>query len=719
MDGFSTLAAAIGLLETTRKVIVIVKNIRHARDQAEVLCTELQRLDSNLQAVRSLATSKHSHKFSQTSVLTTGARSCNGKLKALLRDLEKVQDSKVERLKWAFKKEHYRELLQEMRAFSHILHFAVSLDSIKLLAQSAEDAMKALQLQSQNLGVLMTLDDTAKRIESKVDENFAEWKTSEALRRRDKVTSSIDDYLRSLGDKNQERRHNKIRQARCEHTGSWFFNDSTFKRWLNSSDSSNVDRYAIDGLGGLEPRSSINNSPLGETHTTLPACERVFLCQGSPGSGKSTLASLVIDVLRDLSEISKDGTDCTLYYYFDYNDEQSHVELHLILYFLRQMVQTTDTTQNEIPQIVARLENAFSISSEPKPEHVRSVLYDMLHAHNFSNIVLDALDELHIPSRRAVYPFLSSLASMSNVKIFVTSRYTSDLEHVFPHSIPYDFRAPNADIRQYLRDEIAKETRFDANAIDDEMQRDIVARILDIASGMFLLAKLLLQSVLDGVTPGDRRDALRTMPEDLPSFFEKTLERIWKQPPQMKTIAENTLLWILEAKIPLGADQVQEALSIDLKGRSLSSEYRPHLNTILKCCQGFVRLGVYDRLIFIHKAVYDYLKEHMATELKSRIAQLTMTYIKDLAFCQGPVKDPESYEGKYPFLAYLSRYWMIHLKEGLKYDFSCWKDLFEQYRPHISFMYQYNRWNQGYNKNYFAIDEAWSLTHLLVACQVC
>ena len=715
MDIFSTIGAAVQLIETVKKVIAIINTIRHARNRADELCLELQQLDSNLQAVRDLLATKDRLNFHQTSILVSGAACCDSKLKNLLGDLEMVQTSKRERSKWALKDERYHDMLQNIRAFSNTLHFAISFDSICLLTKSAEEAEEAFRIQEQSLHVLRSSHLITTRIEHKVDEGIIQWKASEALRRREKLLALIDDRLRMSGSTSQEYRHDKFRQSRSKRTGLWFLMEPKFMRWTRSNTRLNVEVPHSRNFGNMEVARDANQYELEDMHVSASLADAIFLCQGPPGSGKSTLASLVVDSL--CTSHNEEIGHC-VYYYFDYNDEQDQLGLDLVLCFLRQIVQGSMTTDFQLPYTINQLEKEFLEPRGVKIESVCSFLHDIIRAHDVFYIVLDALDEIHTSNRSVILSLLSDLAKISSVKIFATSRQASDLGSLFLSSTAFEFRALDTDIQYYLRDEIAKANLSESHPIDEKLKDDIIAHILKIANGMFLLAKLSLKCVLDGASPGARRDALRKMPRDLPSYFEKTLNRIWNQPPDRRVIAANTLFWIIHLRMLPSVEQMRDALSIDLEGqRQLSHDYRPTLATILGCCHGFVRVGADDRLLFTHKAVHDFLCETMTFDRKLHLARLTIRYIQDPAFNGGPVSNPESYRREYPFLDCLALRWIRLLKDGLKDGGDDWSELF-QTKPNLAFMYQYSYWRRGYNERYCAIEEARSVTPLMLACKV-
>ena len=717
MSGLEVFGAVVAAADTIDKVIKLVNTIRHAQDQAEVLSSELKSLNVNLQALRRLSANGVPH-FDQTSVLAVGADACDRKAQEILRELEGVQKSKREQLKWPFRKDHCEDLLKELRAFSNILHFAISLDTINLLTKSTEEVKKSLKLQVESLGILTEINDAVRRVEHKVEQGFAEVEKAEASRRRDKILSSIDDRLRSLGNTKQDLRHSDISDSRNGRTGSWFLDDSTFKQWLGVNESRDSSQFASNILSN---EHALNHAD-GRSHTysvipTQPP-NNVFLCQGPPGSGKSTLASLVIE---HVAETVTDTPSSMVYYYINYSDKQDHLVLNLVLCFLRQMLQNLSSAASQTMQTQDRLASVLSESSIPKPGVLTSILQQMVQAHSTFYVVLDALDELHLSSQPSVFEFLSDFASQPNVKMFVTTRHTGDLGRVFPSSTAFDFEAAGADIRQYIQDKVVQHNRFAFNPVDDTLKSDMMWQIVSTARGMFLLAKLLLESVLNSVSATTRRETLEKMPKfkDLDSFLEETLDRIREQPNSDRTaIAIDAFLWILHAVRLPRVDDMREALSMSLSDKPLSFENWPQLDLIIDCCQGLVHVGPGGRLLMIHKSVYDYLKGHTPDDWKHRRARLTLQYVKDPAFSKGPTSDLELYQKEHPFLNSLVHGWVTYLEQAYKADWSVWSDLFFQHRPNVSFMYQYNRWHQRYKHQYFDVEEAKSVTPLILICTV-
>ncbi|KAJ7487929.1 hypothetical protein FB451DRAFT_1390903 [Mycena latifolia] len=156
-------------------------------------------------------------------------------------------------------------------------------------------------------------------------------------------------------------------------------------------------------------------------------------------------------------------------------------------------------------------------------------------------IIVDALDE-YPEDRRSI--LLESLA-----KIEPTSWRFAQLED---------------DIRCYVEKQIQRSVRLSRHLtarpeIKDEIEKKFVRNV----DGMFLLAKLHMDSLATKSTIRALRDALDNMPKDLEHTYDEAMERIDLQSEEDIKIARLVLSWISNPKRPLSLRELQEALAME------------------------------------------------------------------------------------------------------------------------------------------------------------
>lgn len=260
MDPVSAAAGIAGLITATGSLLEFasryVTGVRHAKDHAQSLIDELNVLQRLLQKLDATGRRPGTPCFGDSSVLHCNSKVLGVKFEALRKRLESTSQSKARRLIWPIERHDHVETIAQIRAFSRLIHFALSVDTGSLLASSSSQTIKLLAQQTESLRVLDTIGNRMDRLEQAIEGQTVMLQNM----RLDGERQSLLDWL---ADDVQEKLHDHIKRGRVPGTGQWLLDHQKFMQWAQ--------------------------------HETGP---NVLWCPGDMGSGKTNLCSIAIDELR-------------------------------------------------------------------------------------------------------------------------------------------------------------------------------------------------------------------------------------------------------------------------------------------------------------------------------------------------------------------------------------------------------------------------------------
>jgi hypothetical protein len=142
---------------------------------------------------------------------------------------------------------------------------------------------------------------------------------------------------------------------------------------------------------------------------------------------------------------------------------------------------------------------------------------------------IDGLDEYEGKPDNII-KLIDLLKISSNVKICVSSRSWNEFEDAFGRDNPwklYMHDLTDRDIRNFVRDNLETDVRFQQLREHDERCPDFIQEIVDTSRGVFLWVFLVVRSLLEGLTNADRivdlERRFRELPTDLDEFFKRML----------------------------------------------------------------------------------------------------------------------------------------------------------------------------------------------------
>ncbi|KAJ6563734.1 hypothetical protein DFH09DRAFT_479120 [Mycena vulgaris] len=350
---------------------------------------------------------------------------------------------------------------------------------------------------------------------------------------------------------------------------------------------------------------------------------RTLWCRGMPGAGKTVLASIAVDDLR--ATLENVGVAVI---YLNHKETEVQSLSNLLAGIWRQLV-----FKKAISSSVHRLhEEHREPRTRPSREETRDVLCSAVVEYSKVFIIVDALDEYPEQQRGSLLHSLSSLGS--TVNLMVTSRPHIAVNYLFRTLETLEIRAAEDDIRKHLNAEILRSSRL-LRHIENQpnLREEIVITIVRRSDGMFLLAKLHIDSLTTKHTVKAVRAALTNMPTDLDSTYDEVVDRINRQSEDDKMLAWRTLSWVTNAKRPLRPSELRQALAVEPGTRELDPDNRLDMDTILSVCAGLVVINEADKRVrLIHYTMQTYLDSVHARDFPRAQTDITMTCITYLSF---------------------------------------------------------------------------------------
>lgn len=206
---------------------------------------------------------------------------------------------------------------------------------------------------------------------------------------------------------------------------------------------------------------------------------------------------------------------------------------------------------------------------------------------------------------------------------------------------------------------------------DNNIKDKITEVIIRVAEGMFLVAKLLMDSLKTKATPKAVRNALDILPTTLDDIYEDTLRRIKFQCEDDANIAMKILSWVVHCRRPLAVDELIYALAVCPDDNDLDVEELLEEDYVFQVTAGLL-VSDHTRCIrLVHYTTQKYFernKDRWFPGARIDIANTILTYLnfESLAEpCQGSDEDEEldARLQKYPFLVYASQHWGDYARE--------------------------------------------------------
>ncbi|PTB55273.1 hypothetical protein M431DRAFT_554495, partial [Trichoderma harzianum CBS 226.95] len=339
---------------------------------------------------------------------------------------------------------------------------------------------------------------------------------------------------------------------------------------------------------------------------------------------------------------------------------------------LRNLLKQLAQKRPSLPACVSALyKQGIDQGTSPSLEAISLALQTVVGDYSKVFIIVDALDESPNASRNRFLAEILNLRHKLTVNIFATSRHNTDIASWFEGGAFIEIYAQEEDIREYLSGNMHLLPDFVRN--DERLKNEIEKTIVSSVQGMFLLAKLHLNSLIGKFTIKDVRNALEklsTRSDACDHAYEDAMKRIDSQDAGRKDLARRALSFIVYAKRKISAVELQHALAVENERHELDSQNLASIENIILVCAGLVTLDHETGIIrLVHYTAQDYFERTQASWFPSAERAITkscVTYLSfsvfDSGFCSTDV-DFEHRLSSNPFYNYAAHNWGHHAQK--------------------------------------------------------
>ncbi|KAK0120227.1 hypothetical protein ONS95_011633 [Cadophora gregata] len=467
--------------------------------------------------------------------------------------------------------------------------------------------------------------------------------------------------LQILGDINARKWQDSNIRLRQPGTGIWFTNGAELKEWLSRERS----KLWINGI---------------------------------PGAGKTVLMSSTIQKIE--SELKT--TEALAFFYCDYKDSSTHSASTILGCLARQLIMRLEDCFDDLTSFYEEHITPDRSIRTPSPEECCKLISKLSTRFETVMLVVDGLDEI-TDGRAEVTRLLASLqASSSSIKALFSSRPEIDIGHVLQDFQTISIAAQSSDIRLYIASEIERRTTDMRLEIGDpNLKEHIMKTIAERCDGMFRWVSCPMDYLCECSNDRDRRDALRKLPPDLPSSYERILERVNRSTKENQTLVREALHWITyghdadvgvadvgvaDVGVALTNTDLLQALAVRQGDTTFDSRQITTEKQLLYWCSSLVRKNPISGLLELaHFTVEEFLQSidpvgspgFAQYQLSGDHSIMARTCIRVLGFEEfdgatfpyvpGKAHDTDSIDlfcAKYPFLKYAALIWPYHVHKS-------------------------------------------------------
>ncbi|RYP64079.1 hypothetical protein DL771_008938 [Monosporascus sp. 5C6A] len=358
------------------------------------------------------------------------------------------------------------------------------------------------------------------------------------------------------------------------------------------------------------------------------------------------------------------------YIYFSFSRREEPTLEHFLASLLRQLVQ-------EQPSLPAYLTDLYHHHRKKGTRLTRGELSTAMRSalapYQRAFIVVDALDEcatIH-GRRKEILSEIFQLQVGFGVNIYATSRMMDDIGSQFEAqgAINLPIYAADRDMQTYLN---GKMLLHDEDIFDAEFRGIVTSKVIEVTEGMFLLAELHMNALIGLPTRGDIRHALDDLtkgPEGLDTTYQLAMERVQSQGHGLEQLAKRLLAWIVHARRPLSAAELQHALATKVDAETINKEFLPSVKLLRSICAGLVTVDQESTTVrLIHYTTQEYFDKtwrQWFPDAPLDITRTCATYLSFYDFASGYSRTDEEYEQRrrwYPFYEYAAQNWGHHAK---------------------------------------------------------
>ncbi|KAL6692003.1 hypothetical protein J3F84DRAFT_403077 [Trichoderma pleuroticola] len=442
--------------------------------------------------------------------------------------------------------------------------------------------------------------------------------------------------------------------------------DADILNWLTNID---YGPQQSDNLQRRQPGTGQWLLDSTEYSTWLKTDKQTLFCPGIPGAGKTILTSIVVDDL--CKRYPNDTTIGVAYIYCNFQQKGEQTAYDLLASLLKQLAQG----QSSLPGCVKDLYNQHQVKkTRPPIDEISRALQTVAAIFSRVFIVVDALDECQTSSkcRSTLLLEIFNLQAKTKTNFFATSRRIPDIEKAFKGYPSLEILASDEDVQTYLDSQMSEPPGRVLKRLD--LQEEIKIKIAKAIDGMFLLAKLHLDSLRSKWTPKAIRRALESLPtgsEVHNDTHDAAMDRI-KGKTDSRELAIQVLSWITCARRRLTTLELQHALAVEMGKSELDEDNLPEIEDLVSVCAGLVTVDEESNIIrLVHYTTQEYFERtqsHWFPNANVSITTICVTYLSFRVFDSGFCPTDDSFNERLrsnQLYDYAARNWGHHARKAL------------------------------------------------------
>ncbi|KAF4997385.1 hypothetical protein FDECE_12093 [Fusarium decemcellulare] len=323
----------------------------------------------------------------------------------------------------------------------------------------------------------------------------------------------------------------------------------------------------------------------------------ILWIRGVPGAGKSVLAARLVDHLS--------SEECpVLHFFFRHTIQSNHRPEAALRDWIAQILPYTPPLQLALKNLTSEpisVDSVDSLSTVELWHLLRLGLQSIPKAY----CVVDALDEM---DHSALEPFLQFLDQMGNIhpdrlKLIITSRPIATIEKIVRNLRLLDIRlskeAVNPDISTYLHH------RLGCSTLPVESHDAIINEMLKKTDGLFLYAKLAMDTIAGLETLSEITETLTTMPVNLSVMYGNLLREHMGRTGLPEGLYILVLQLVTHATRPLRLLEIADCIKVT------QPQYGEDTGTIKSlirtCCGPLLEVLPDETVRVVHHSLTEYL----------------------------------------------------------------------------------------------------------------
>ncbi|EXF76380.1 hypothetical protein CFIO01_07637 [Colletotrichum fioriniae PJ7] len=629
-DPLSIAASIAGLLSLADIVFLrlskYIKSVKNAEKEISDLCKEvnvvggtvnmLSRLAASLEAVdESLIQSFRMHHID----------SCAAILSEIVNKTNKYEDKsggKLKRLMWPYTSSKTKEMLADLSRHKENMNLALSATSLEALLRCLA---KEEEREQTTAAILADIQKT-KKIAGRIREDY----------QRQHVLHFFLKY-------NPQANYEMSVKLRHPRTGMWLERHSSFQQWLSTRGT------------------------------------RLWL-SGIPGAGKTVLAGSIIG-----HALTRSSDNVAVGFFFcDYKNETTQSPVNILGGLAYQLARQSEEAYSMLEEYYSELHPDTGLPRPANTEDLGRIIIRMSQVYERTYLVVDGLDECGDHAEEIVEALCHMAEDSDDLSMALLSRDEDDIQRHLRdpennfHNI--EIAAHTEDITEFLTSEIERRIRNRKLVFEDlSLKAEVLESLVAGAHGMFRWVACQLDHLGYCMSDEQCREALRSLPPDLPETYMRILRRV---PKAKQTFVQMTLHFIAYANPKLDTTQLREVLSIPSTSQHLSPSGIIREDAIARYCGSLIRKSNDGNFFeFAHLSVQEFLTSNILQSSDLGMFYITKSHcnkllaVRCLEYLQldnfnhlpsatsEELAYMEQRDDEYRLYAYAATYWLCFARE--------------------------------------------------------